>query len=96
MVIWAFSLAVQWESFCWVQIIGFVLLLSGSMVYNQVVRIPGFTYPDAAPSKEALLDDEEGDDGNNYEYYEANGAGQGFVAAPGGGRGGYGRVEADI
>lgn len=94
MVIWAFSLAVKWESFCWIQIIGFVFLLAGSMIYNQVLRVPGMFYPEAAPSKDALLDEEE-DDGNNYEYYEANGAGQGFVATAGG-RGGYGRVEADI
>ena len=44
MVIWGFSLAIGWEKFCWVQIIGFVVLLGGTFVFNGVVHVPGFDY----------------------------------------------------
>jgi hypothetical protein len=61
MVIWAFSLGLKWEKFCYMQIVGFVILLSGTMVYNSVVKVPGFSYAeDAAPGGdgERLLDAE--------------------------------------
>jgi hypothetical protein len=44
LVIWAFSMGVQWEQFCYVQVIGFVVLLSGTVVYNELVRVPGIKY----------------------------------------------------
>ena len=46
MVIWVFSLALHWETFCYMQVIGFVLLLSGTVVYNAILRVPGFSYPE--------------------------------------------------
>lgn len=46
-VIWAFGLIVGWETFQWVQLSGFVVLLLGTMVYNEVVSLHslGFYYP---------------------------------------------------
>jgi len=62
MVIWAFSLGMKWEKFCFMQIVGFVILLSGTMVYNAIVKVPGFAYPEAEPAgegdSERLLDAE--------------------------------------
>jgi hypothetical protein len=39
MIIWGFSLGVKWETFCYVQVIGFVILLSGTVVYNKIVKL---------------------------------------------------------
>jgi len=55
MVIWGFSLGVGWEKFCWVQIIGFVVLLGGTFVYNGVVHIPGFDYEELPQEDDAEL-----------------------------------------
>lgn len=86
MVIWAFSLGVGWESFCWVQTIGFALLLAGSMIYNQVVRVPGFAYPDAPAKGAALLEDE----GDEYDGGYAPSGGTVFGGTS------YSKLEADI
>jgi hypothetical protein len=55
MVIWGFSMAVGWETFCYVQIIGFVVLLTGTFIFNGIIQVPGFDYTTApaAPSEEA-------------------------------------------
>jgi hypothetical protein len=56
MVIWGFSMAVGWETFCYVQIIGFVVLLTGTFIFNGLIRVPGFEYaeaPSAAAREEA-------------------------------------------
>jgi len=45
LVVWAFDLAVFGESFLWLQLIGFLVLLAGTIVYNEVVRIPRLYYP---------------------------------------------------
>ena len=39
-VVWAFELAVGWSSFSWIQVLGFVFVLSGNLVYNAVVKCP--------------------------------------------------------
>lgn len=87
MVIWGFSLAVKWESFCWVQLIGFALLLAGSMIYNQVLRLPGFAYPESQ-KQQALLEEDE-DEGVEYAAMGAALTGSGSAAA-------YGKLQADI
>lgn len=53
MVIWAFSLGVKWETFCWVQIIGFVILLSGTIIYNAIVKLPWVDYAEPKSVDEA-------------------------------------------
>jgi len=51
-LIWGFSLIVKWETFCWVQIIGFVILIAGTLIYNALVKVPGLVYEDAAAKVE--------------------------------------------
>ena len=46
MVIWAFSLGIGWESFCYVQVPGFVLLLAGTSIYTGILRLPCLRYAD--------------------------------------------------
>ena len=39
-VIWIFSLAVTWETFSWIQLSGFVVLIIGMFLYNNVIIRP--------------------------------------------------------
>lgn len=38
--IWIVSLALGWETFKWLQIIGFALLVYGTFLFNDIVRPP--------------------------------------------------------
>ena len=38
--IWIVSLALQWESFKWLQIVGFILLVYGTFLFNDLVAAP--------------------------------------------------------
>ena len=38
--IWIVSLALHWETFKWLQILGFVLLIYGTFLFNDIVRLP--------------------------------------------------------
>ncbi|KAJ2237756.1 hypothetical protein H4R99_000717 [Coemansia sp. RSA 1722] len=38
--IWMSSLALGWESFNWIQVVGFVVLVYGTFVYNRVLKLP--------------------------------------------------------
>ncbi|XP_037276046.1 transport and golgi organization 9 isoform X1 [Rhipicephalus microplus] len=40
LVIWLFSLAVRWQGFNWTQIVGFVVLILGMFLYNNVIIRP--------------------------------------------------------
>ncbi|KAI8922934.1 hypothetical protein BC831DRAFT_473599 [Entophlyctis helioformis] len=40
--IWVVSLALQWESFKWLQVVGFAVLIYGTFVFNNVIRPPAF------------------------------------------------------
>jgi hypothetical protein len=48
MVIWGVSLGLGWEKFCYMQVIGFALLASGTVIYNRIVelRLCGVRYDD--------------------------------------------------
>lgn len=62
LLIWIFSMAVGWESFCWVNVVGFSILLVGAIIYNALVKLPGFAYdeaPGSSAAKTAALDMEE-------------------------------------
>ncbi|EKX53281.1 hypothetical protein GUITHDRAFT_91990 [Guillardia theta CCMP2712] len=39
-VIWGFSIFARWQSFDQRQVIGFCILFAGSMIYNEVIRLP--------------------------------------------------------
>ncbi|EFP79980.1 uncharacterized protein PGTG_05205 [Puccinia graminis f. sp. tritici CRL 75-36-700-3] len=38
--IWAFSLAIGWESFSFLQLVGFIILVVGTFFFNQIVHYP--------------------------------------------------------
>jgi len=59
-VIWGVSMLIGWQDFQYLQVIGFVILLAGTCVYNKIVRIPKMRYDE--PVQEKLLDDS----GNAY------------------------------
>nr|CAB3266247.1 solute carrier family 35 member F6-like [Phallusia mammillata] len=40
LVIWGVSLAVQWEAFQWLQVVGFAILICGTGIYNNLIPIP--------------------------------------------------------
>lgn len=44
-LIWAISLAVGWQEFSYLQIVGFVLLLLGTAIYNEILRLPFLPSP---------------------------------------------------
>ena len=45
-MIWFFAVFVaKWQSFAWLQLVGFVILIAGTFFYNEIVRIPGLRYP---------------------------------------------------
>ncbi len=58
LIIWTFSLGIGWESFCWVQAVGFVILLAGIVVYNELIRLPAPAW--AVRLCGSAEDDEEG------------------------------------
>lgn len=59
LVIWAFSMGVGWESFCWNSPVGFGVLLAGILLFNEVVRAPCFAYAPGGGDKGGA--DAEGD-----------------------------------
>jgi hypothetical protein len=38
--IWLVSLALGWESFKWLQVVGFMMLVYGTFLFNDIVRPP--------------------------------------------------------
>ena len=43
LVIWAVSMAIGWQNFFVLQLGGFVILLVGMMLYNDIIILPGVT-----------------------------------------------------
>jgi drug/metabolite transporter (DMT)-like permease len=60
-IIWGFSLILQWQQFQYMQVIGFVLLLLGTFIYNEVLVLPFLGRPEPKSTqkeeKEPLLTD---------------------------------------
>jgi drug/metabolite transporter (DMT)-like permease len=47
LLVWGFALAIGWEKFHWLQLIGFAILTLGISMYNEVITIPRlFSYPE--------------------------------------------------
>jgi len=40
LLIWVISLMLKWEKFYWQELIGFMLLVGGTLVYNEIVILP--------------------------------------------------------
>jgi len=43
--VWIYSLLAKWEHFRWLQLAGFVVLLFGTALFNEIVRLPFLKYP---------------------------------------------------
>jgi len=48
-LVWLFSLLVGWEHFKWLQLGGFVVLLFGTGLFNEIFRLPFLRYPPKEP-----------------------------------------------
>jgi len=44
-IVWAVSLILKWEKFCYINVIGFIVLVAGTVVFNEIVYIPGLMPP---------------------------------------------------
>ena len=40
LLIWIVSLAIKWEPFIWEEVVGFILLVGGTFIYNEIVVVP--------------------------------------------------------
>jgi len=38
------SWGAKWDQHAWLQLLGFVLLVLGNLIYNSLIRVPGFSY----------------------------------------------------
>lgn len=53
-LIWMIELALQWNSFNPMQLLGFIFLASGTMIYNQIIEVPGMQDPASSKEREPL------------------------------------------
>eukprot|EP00284_Hemiselmis_tepida_P013338 CAMPEP_0174924742 /NCGR_PEP_ID=MMETSP1355-20121228/7445_1 /TAXON_ID=464990 /ORGANISM="Hemiselmis tepida, Strain CCMP443" /LENGTH=427 /DNA_ID=CAMNT_0016170575 /DNA_START=241 /DNA_END=1524 /DNA_ORIENTATION=+ len=62
MVIWVFSLVVGWQAFAPLQVVGFAVLFLGTLIYNELLIIPGIGGGAARSDlMETLVEDDEVD-----------------------------------
>ncbi|CAG9315678.1 unnamed protein product [Blepharisma stoltei] len=40
--VWVFSILIGWEDFVWMQLVGFLLIIGGTIVFNEIIIIPFF------------------------------------------------------
>lgn len=40
LLIWIVSLCIRWEPFIWQEVVGFLLLVSGTFIYNEIIIVP--------------------------------------------------------
>lgn len=67
-IIWVVQLILGAETFDWLQLVGFILLVCGTLVYNEIVVIPYFGFNQNTKAARARREKEEGMlDGNNAE-----------------------------
>lgn len=54
------DLGEEWTPFSWMQLSGFLLLFTGMLLYNKIIRLPIFKYPEEIPppTQEGLINDE--------------------------------------
>jgi len=52
LVVWTASLAIGWDTFSWLQLVGFVILSVGTLMYNEILTFPSlFYYPTAEEAR---------------------------------------------
>ena len=54
-LVWIFSILVEWEEFSWLQLVGFILLLLGTLMYNEILRIPWFGFREAIEKRRIYM-----------------------------------------
>ena len=68
LVIWVVSMAIGWQSFFYLQLIGFCILLVGMMLYNDIIILPaikfllvkvGVVQPEDTSDRDLLVDAED-------------------------------------
>jgi drug/metabolite transporter (DMT)-like permease len=52
LLIWMFSIAVGWEDFIWLQLIGFFFLVIGTLIYNEILVIPFWGFKESIERKQ--------------------------------------------
>jgi drug/metabolite transporter (DMT)-like permease len=40
-LIWAVELMMAWNTFSWLELVGFVVLIAGTLMYNDILKVPG-------------------------------------------------------
>lgn len=40
-LIWAVELMMMWNTFSWMELVGFVVLIAGTLMYNDILKVPG-------------------------------------------------------
>ena len=50
-LVWVCSILIGWETFLWPQLIGFIILALGTMIYNEVIVIPWFGFKQSVEAK---------------------------------------------
>lgn len=51
-LIWAVELLLHWNTFSWLQLVGFIVLTVGTLLYNRIIMLPGLA---PSPEKTPLL-----------------------------------------
>ncbi|OMJ94984.1 hypothetical protein SteCoe_1676 [Stentor coeruleus] len=51
--VWVVSIFLGWENFLWQQLIGFLILVSGTLIYNEILIIPLWGFKQAAYKRKA-------------------------------------------
>jgi hypothetical protein len=55
LLIWGFSMLVGWEEFIWLQLIGFAFLVAGTLIYNEIVKIPCLGFIESIEQKKIYM-----------------------------------------
>jgi len=54
--IWILSILLGWEGFSWVQLTGFIILLGGTLIYNEVVVVGILGIRDSVEMRKSLIE----------------------------------------
>ncbi|CAG9320695.1 unnamed protein product [Blepharisma stoltei] len=68
--VWIFSMILEWENFLWLQLIGFVLLVFGTLLYNEVLVLPWFGFKEAVGKHRTALLEKRTKDGTDEDAIE--------------------------
>jgi hypothetical protein len=58
-LVWVMSIIIGWEQFIWVQLVGFIILIIGTAIYNEVLIIPVFGLRESVEAHRRHLKEQE-------------------------------------